>query len=37
MASRILPLIGLLVAATGAAHFAAPATFEQVSKPAFPG
>lgn len=36
MASRILPLIGLLVAATGAAHFAAPATFEQVSKPVFP-
>jgi uncharacterized membrane protein len=36
MASRVLPLLGLLVAATGAAHFAAPATFEQVSKPVFP-
>ena len=36
MASRVLPLIGLLVAATGAAHFAVPETFAQVAKPAFP-
>lgn len=28
--------IGLLLAATGAAHFAAPDTFEQISKPVFP-
>ena len=36
MASRLLPLLGLAVAATGAAHFAAPETFEQVTKPVFP-
>jgi uncharacterized membrane protein len=36
MASRLLPLIGLLVAGTGAAHFAVPETFAQVAKPAFP-
>jgi uncharacterized membrane protein len=36
MASRVLPLLGLLVAATGAAHFAVPETFEQVTKPIFP-
>lgn len=36
MASRLLPLIGLALAATGAAHFAVPETFEQVSKPVFP-
>jgi len=36
MASRLLPLLGLVVAATGAAHFAVPDTFEQVSKPVFP-
>jgi uncharacterized membrane protein len=36
MAIRAIPLLGTLVAATGAAHFAAPATFEEISKGAFP-
>jgi uncharacterized membrane protein len=36
MAIRVIPLLGALVAATGAAHFAVPETFEQVSRTAFP-
>ncbi|MDT4894815.1 MAG: hypothetical protein QOE97_3850 [Pseudonocardiales bacterium] len=36
MALISLPKIGVLLAATGAAHFATPETFEQISKPLFP-
>jgi uncharacterized membrane protein len=36
MAIHLTPLLGTLVAATGAAHFAAPQAFEGVTKVAFP-
>jgi uncharacterized membrane protein len=36
MALKPIPLLGALIAATGAAHFAKPDTFEQISKAAFP-
>jgi uncharacterized membrane protein len=36
MALKPIPLLGALIAATGAAHFAKPDTFEQLSMAAFP-